>query len=169
MDLLTLKLVTYANAPDTIQLIRTEVFQIEQGVSPELEFDGLDDISTHVLAYWEQTPVGTTRIRLLTPTVAKIERVAVRAAYRNRRIGEAMMRRAIAYLTEQGIPEVRLSSQLHATRFYEKLGFSAYGAEFEEAGIPHVMMNLQLRSANPQEQRCRGRDAREIKSSGSDR
>ncbi|MGK0486288.1 MAG: putative GNAT family N-acyltransferase [Myxococcota bacterium] len=29
--------------------------------------------------------------------------------------------------------------------FYQKIGYEAYGAEFDDAGIPHKMMRLRLR------------------------
>lgn len=144
MNPLTLKIVAYADECSAIQRVRTEVFQLEQGVSPELEFDGLDDLSTHLLAYWEEQAVGTARLRPIAPCMVKIERVAVLAAYRGRRIGEALMQRAIAHLTTQGIVNVRLSSQLHAQAFYERLGFVPQGDVFEEAGIPHIYMQRDL-------------------------
>lgn len=144
MNPLTLKIVAYADERDAIQRVRTEVFQVEQGVSPELEFDGLDDLSTHLVAYWEDQPVGTARLRAIAPQMVKIERVAVLAAYRGRRIGEALMQRAIAHLTAQGVVKARLSSQLHAQPFYERLGFVPQGSVFEEAGIPHIYMQRDL-------------------------
>ena len=39
--------------------IRNEVFCTEQKVSPELEFDGLDDECRHLLARLGDYPVGT--------------------------------------------------------------------------------------------------------------
>lgn len=144
MNSLALKIVTYADECTAIQRVRTEVFQVEQGVSPELEFDGLDETSTHLLAYWENEAVGTARIRQITPELAKIERVAVLSTHRGRRIGNALMEEAIAYLMSQGIATVKLSSQLHAQAFYEKLGFVPQGEVFEEAGIPHIDMQRTL-------------------------
>ena len=36
--------------------------------------------------------------------------------------------------------EQKLSAQVHAAAFYERLGFHIEGDEYLEAGIPHVMM-----------------------------
>lgn len=141
---LLLKIVSYADERSAIQRVRTEVFQIEQGVAPELEFDGLDDTSTHLVAYWDSQAVGTARVRYLAPDIAKIERVAVLPSYRGRRIGEALMQQAIAHLKQQGVTKVKLSSQVHAQQFYEKLGFEPQGEVFEEAGIPHISMHQHL-------------------------
>ena len=40
--------------------------------------------------------------------------------------------------------EIVVAAQLRAVGFYERLGYRAYGDEFEEAGIPHTMMKKQL-------------------------
>jgi predicted GNAT family N-acyltransferase len=41
-------------------------------------------------------------------------------------------------------PEVRLHAQTHAIPFYAKFGFTACGDEFDECGIAHRMMRLEL-------------------------
>ena len=43
-----------------------------------------------------------------------------------------------------GHTTVELSAQTHARAFYERHGFSAYGPEYDDAGIPHVMMRRAL-------------------------
>jgi predicted GNAT family N-acyltransferase len=40
---------------------------------------------------------------------------------------------------------VELHAQSHAIGFYERFGFTAVGVEFDEAGIPHRLMVLNLR------------------------
>jgi predicted GNAT family N-acyltransferase len=144
MGSLNLQIVSYAEAQSEIQQIRIVVFQQEQQVAPELEFDGEDEAATHLIAYQDEIPVGTARIRYLADHLAKIERVAVLAEYRGMGIGQQMMELAIAHIRQQGIPEIKINSQTHARLFYEKLGFSQRGAEFEEAGIPHIEMRLVL-------------------------
>ena len=42
-------------------LIRREVFLQEQGVSPEEEFDGLDDRAFHLILYNDGVPAATGR------------------------------------------------------------------------------------------------------------
>lgn len=48
-----------------IETIRRLVFQSEQGVEPELDFDGQDETSVQIIAYLDNEPVGTARIRYL--------------------------------------------------------------------------------------------------------
>ena len=133
-----------AEAQRHIQFVRYHVFQIEQQVSAELEFDGQDEAAMHLMAYLDQKPVGTTRIRLLSDRLAKIERVAVLSTCRGLGIGKKLMDVAIAHLRDRGIPEVKINSQTHAYRFYKRMGFVQRGDEFVEAGISHIEMRLQI-------------------------
>ena len=89
-------------------------------------------------------PVGTTRIRSLSDSLVKIERVAVLSQYRGLGIGRQLMDVAIAHIRHQGIFEIKINAQTHARKFYDKLGFEQQGDEFDEAGIPHIEMRLRL-------------------------
>ena len=127
-----------------VRSVRQAVFQQEQGVAPELEFDGQDEAAQHLLAFWDHRPVGTTRIRLLGKQSAKIERVAVLSEARGLGIGKQLMEKAFAFLQQQQVREAQVHAQLHVQDFYEKLGFVAEGAVFLEAEIPHVKMKKRL-------------------------
>jgi predicted GNAT family N-acyltransferase len=50
----------------------------------------------------------------------------------------------IAYAQAQKRPSLQLSSQVHAISFYEKLGFSIQGDEYDECGIPHIEMVMPI-------------------------
>ena len=43
--------------------VRIEVFQKEQRIAKELDFDNKDNEADHVIAYFDKKPVGTMRIR----------------------------------------------------------------------------------------------------------
>ncbi|PSB57076.1 GNAT family N-acetyltransferase [filamentous cyanobacterium CCP1] len=141
---LVLQVVPFAAAKSAIYAIRYTVFHIEQGVALEIDFDGMDETSMHVVAYRGEEPVGTARIRMLNDRLAKIERVAVLAAYRGQGIGKALMEAAVSYLDCPAVPEIKLNSQVQAKSFYEKLGFKPQGNEFDEAGILHIEMRRSL-------------------------
>lgn len=123
--------------------IRRIVFIEEQHVPLEEEWDGRDGDSRHFLALQGGTPVGTAR---LLPD-AHIGRVAVLAEARDSGIGAALMAAAIETARREGHTAVELAAQTHALSFYERLGFSAFGDEFLDAGIPHRNMRLDLREA----------------------
>ncbi|MBW4660177.1 MAG: GNAT family N-acetyltransferase [Drouetiella hepatica Uher 2000/2452] len=134
------QVVSFSEAKAAIQTIRHQVFQQEQNVEPDLDFDGLDDIVPHLIAYYQNEPVGTARIRSLELHKVKLERMAVLSAYRGQGIGKALVQAAIAFAKAQNISEIHLNAQVHAKEFYRKLGFEPYGEEFDEAGITHVAM-----------------------------
>ena len=132
--------------------IRCQVFVAEQGVREALEIDGLDGAARHLLALWEDRPVGTLRLRWLDRgRVAKIERVAVLAAARGQKVGQALMGAALDLARAQGAVEARLHAQTTVQAFYARLGFTAFGPEFEEDGILHIAMRRALTGREPLE------------------
>jgi predicted GNAT family N-acyltransferase len=123
--------------------IRFAVFVLEQKVPPELEMDDVDLDCDHALAYdGDRRAIATGR---LLPD-GHIGRMAVLADRRGLGIGAAVLARLVARARERGFPEVVLNAQTHAIGFYAKHGFTPYGAQFMEAGIPHVAMRLALDS-----------------------
>ncbi|MBW4692040.1 MAG: GNAT family N-acetyltransferase [Lyngbya sp. HA4199-MV5] len=146
MDNLVIKVANFSLDFPAIQQIRYLVFQLEQGVSAELEFDGNDEAADHLLAYLDGQPVGTTRIRRLDDRTAKVERVAVIEAARGFGIGKRLMVEAIAFLQNADVAEVHIHAQAAVNDFYQRLGFEPEGEVFVEAGIPHVKMKKLLMS-----------------------
>jgi ElaA protein len=128
----------------TCQRLRRVVFIEEQGVSEADEVDGLDGSAIHLLALDGDKPVGTARL-LVKGAVGKIGRVCVLPVARGTGLGAALIRSALDVLRDQpGVSEAYLGSQSHATGFYEKLGFTVEGEEFDDAGIPHRHMRRAL-------------------------
>ena len=144
MSTLQIRFVTYAEAESALKAVRTAVFQDEQGVAPELEFDGLDQTAKHVLAWWDGQPVGTARWRSLSPTPGqpqvKIERVAVLKAHRGQGWGRQIMLALLDRLGDEGVTHIKIHAQTPVQAFYERLGFTVTSAVFVEADIPHVVM-----------------------------
>lgn len=124
--------------------IRFEVFCDEQKVDRGIELDGLDDQCRHYLARRGGRALGTARARPLGGGAVKLERFAVRGAWRGQGIGAALAERALSDARRDGHATAVLHAQLHAAPFYAKLGFRREGGEFDEAGIPHVRMSLAL-------------------------
>ena len=54
------------------------------------------------------------------------------------------MRYMIALAASLGHRRVMVNAQTHALRFYERLGFAAVGEEYDDAGIAHRTMVLDL-------------------------
>ena len=123
--------------------IRRRVFIEEQNVPEELELDELDATAVHLLAVQDGRPVGTARL-LIEGESAKIGRVAVLPEMRGTRVGAALMRAALDELRARGVTKAKLGAQTHAIGFYEKLGFTVHGPEYDDAGIPHRDMSRSL-------------------------
>jgi predicted GNAT family N-acyltransferase len=135
--------------------VRRSVFVDEQGVDPDLEYDEHDTPGSdaiHFVAYAEGEPIGAARLRPAGGTMSepgdgpagKVERVAVAADRRGDGWGRRLMDAVEARAREEGFGRLTLHAQTHVREFYERLGYEAYGEEFEEAGIPHVAMDKDL-------------------------
>ena len=59
----------------------------------------------------------------------------------------ALLRELVAHARALGWPQVALDAQVGAIGFYERQGFTAFGDEFEDAGLPHRAMRLELPAA----------------------
>ena len=122
------------------KLIRTQVFICEQGITEADEWDDQDVISQHFVIYDQDQPIATARL-LQNHSVG---RVAVVKAYRGQGIGQMIMLEIISYAQKQGLSVLTLSSQVHAISFYEKLGFTVQGNSYDECGISHIEMTMNL-------------------------
>lgn len=142
-----IKQVKYTEEITAIQTIRRQVFQQEQGVPPELEFDGLDATAIHLLAYLSDRPVGTARIRFLDLANAKIERLAVLPVARGQGLGRKLMESASAIVEQNNAKEIIIHAQAYIKELYKTLGFEQVGDEFDEAGIAHVKMIKTIRKS----------------------
>ena len=122
--------------------IRTVVFVDEQKVTVEEEFDELDDVSTHILAYLDGEAVATARITFFEDRT-KLGRVAVLEEFRGLGVGWAIMVFIIEIAREKGKHPIYGHSQTYAVPFYERLGMKRDGEEFMEARLPHYRMVLE--------------------------
>lgn len=122
------------------KLIRHAVFIQEQNIPQNEEWDAQDAVSLHFVVYDQDQPIATAR--LLENN--SIGRVAVLKSYRGLGIGNVLMKHIIQVAQDQDRPMLNLSSQVHATKFYEGLGFQQKGEEYLDCGIPHVSMTMNL-------------------------
>lgn len=144
MSSLIIKTALLPQELSAIQAIRRLVFQTEQEVTSELDFDGQDEISEQIIAYLDGQPVGTARIRYLDTRTAKIERLAVLSIARGQGIGKKIMETALEVVAKKGIKEVLIHAQEYIKGLHQQLGFEQEGERFEEAGISHVKMRKKL-------------------------
>ena len=123
--------------------IRIKVFVKEQGVPLEDEIDEHENSAKHVLVYYNDTPVGTGRLRV-TEGTAKLERICVLDSYRKYGLGKLIIEELEQIALKEGLTKSKLHGQTHAQNFYEKLGYKKASSEFMEDGIPHILMTKNL-------------------------
>ncbi|MFD1640743.1 GNAT family N-acetyltransferase [Halohasta litorea] len=128
----------------TIAAIRYAVFVVEQGVDVAIEWDDYETVAEHVLLVDEGRPIGTARVRPTDDQALKCERIAVRASARGAGWGERLMDSCEMIAREHRINECVLHAQQRVAEFYRRQGYVIVSEPFEEAGIPHVKMRLQL-------------------------
>lgn len=120
--------------------LRREVFVWEQKVPEEEEHDADDMTATHLVAIAQGEVVGTLRL-IDRPEHIKIGRVAVRQAFRGHGIARQMMLAAMDHARASGRDRFYLTAQTDKLGLYEKLGFTAFGPEFQDGGMPHRAMS----------------------------
>ncbi|MFJ7639961.1 GNAT family N-acetyltransferase [Peribacillus sp. NPDC097225] len=128
--------------------IRSKVFVEEQGVPLEDEFDEFDTLDSqceHILAYHNELPVGTGRIRTVDG-FGKLERICILKPYRKLGYGKIIIKALEEIAEKNEGSKVKLHGQKQAEGFYENLGYLTSSDLFMEDGIPHVLMVKELSS-----------------------
>lgn len=124
--------------------MRLEVFVVGQKIPVELEWDEMDELSLHAVAYEEAgRAVGTAR---LLPDF-HIGRMAVLEQARGKGIGSRLLQAMMEAARQRGATEVVLNAQVEAIPFYHRHGFVEEGEVFDDAGIPHKSMRHRFAAA----------------------
>ena len=121
--------------------LRVDVFVVEQHC-PYPELDGNDKDCLHLRLLDGEELMACARLWRPTPEQhPRIGRVAVSPNHRGKRLGDALMREAIAEVEKMypGEP-IEISAQSHLQKFYRSLGFEVISEEYLEDDIPHVDM-----------------------------
>ena len=100
-DFVDIKVVSSASEFSDAMEVREKVFVDELKIDPLLEFDGNDFTSTHILAYADDLPVGTLRIRYFNGFV-KFERAAVLPEFRKTNVSALMVDAATRFCAAKG-------------------------------------------------------------------
>lgn len=134
-----IKVVRWKTHAELLKAVREAVFIHEQHVPHDLEWDGMDETATHLLA---QTQAGDAIgcARLIGD--GSIGRMAVVKPWRGLGVGHALLTQAVSIYQQLGITPITLSAQIHAIPFYEKFGFVCCSESYLDAGIQHVDMRL---------------------------
>ena len=126
-----------------IARLRAEVFYVEQRID-EQEFDDADRAATtsHAWIADETGPIAYLRTVVddepqFRDARHSFGRVIVRQDHRGERLAQQLIDGVIA---SQGAEPMYLHAQSYIVPLYLKYGFTIFGDEYLEAGLPHILM-----------------------------
>lgn len=144
-DMVELLLGPWSDLQAMASPLRTEVFVQEQKVPAEMEWDSEDATALHAVVTNRMGMVlATGRLLQVAPGMARIGRMAVKKQMRGSDLGRRVLEGLIEAAKDRGDHQIVLHAQCSAQGFYQRLGFMAHGAVFEEAGMAHIEMQLSL-------------------------
>lgn len=123
--------------------LRTDVFLVEQKVDEEeLDWRDLEPTTRH---YWIADAIGTAAylrvLEVAEPEYRDARHLPGRVVVRADRRGEGLAHELFARVLEDfGSLPLLLHAQSYIAPLYVKFGFEPFGAQYIEAGIPHISM-----------------------------
>lgn len=140
---LKIEIVKWIDGEVPLKKIREKVFIEEQRVSPQLEWDGLDEEAIHFLAYNDDVPIACARA-LVIENHMQLGRMAVLKEYRGEGIGSNLIEKVVITAKLNQLSAIDISAQCHAIDFYKKYGFKLTSNIYLDADIPHRDMRLEF-------------------------
>lgn len=124
--------------------IRIEIFTLEQGIYVQ----DLDDVDKSVYHMYLKDEDGIQAYVRIIPGGMVYEGASIgRVVSRKRKCGYGteIMKEAISFIREEfGEFRIDISAQVQARRFYDLLGFVQTSDVYDECGVPHIHMVLDL-------------------------
>ncbi|HSP46565.1 MAG TPA: GNAT family N-acetyltransferase [Clostridiaceae bacterium] len=127
--------------------VRQQVFIVEQECA-YMDLDDRDQASRHIYIMEDGQIVAYARIvpRGVAYPYASLGRIVTLSAFRNRGYGKILVEKALEDLSASGETAVKISAQVQAIGFYEKLGFRLTEKEqYDEDDIPHREMVCEVK------------------------
>ncbi len=127
-------------------IVRAIVYMHEQNCPYEEEFDLNDFTATQILGTINGEPVLTARIRYFS-SFAKLERLAIRPAFRGKGYGHALLQFLVGFCEEKGYREFYLHAQRRLEPFYAQYGFKRVGNDFQFSEHDYIEMHAHYQVA----------------------
>lgn len=125
--------------------LRQQVFIIEQN-SIYLDLDDCDQQAIHYLDFNTQGElIAYARYRsTAADALVKIERVVLAGQARGIGLGKALIKTMLQDIqSAHPLAQISLSSQVEASKFYQRLGFVEVGEVYDDGGVMHIGMVYQ--------------------------
>ena len=140
---LKVEIVKWIDGHTQLKNIREKVFIQEQKVTPELEWDGMDEKAIHFLVFKDEEAIGCARAIVLK-NYMQLGRMAVLKKYRGIGVGSALLEKAIVTAKLNQLSSIHISAQCNALDFYVKFGFEVMSDIYLDAEILHRDMTLEF-------------------------
>lgn len=140
---LKVEIVKWIDDQAQLKNIREKVFIQEQKVTPELEWDGMDEKAIHFLVFKDEEAIGCARA-IVIKSQMQLGRMAVLKEYRGQGAGSTLIEKAIVTAKLKQLSGIHISAQCNAINFYVKFGFEVMGDTYLDAEILHRDMTLEF-------------------------
>ena len=140
---LKVEIVKWIDGHAQLKNIREKVFIQEQKVTPELEWDGMDEKAIHFLVFKDEEAIGCARA-IVIKSQMQLGRMAVLKEYRGQGAGSILIEKAIVTAKLKQLSGIHISAQCNAINFYVKFGFEVTGDTYLDAEILHRDMTLEF-------------------------
>jgi predicted GNAT family N-acyltransferase len=121
--------------------IRSATFVAQQDCPYDEEFDGNDFSAGHLLSYVGNEPAGCLRIRYFAD-FAKLERLAVRHEFRNRKLGTKLMRAGVELCRMKGYRRIYGRAQKDLLNYYVNMGWKPLEGSSEFFFSDHAYIEI---------------------------
>jgi predicted GNAT family N-acyltransferase len=107
-----------------VQKMRSEIFGQEQGIPQEMDLDGRDESSIHVLLYKVNSPEPIASGRLtIEGNMGILSRIAVVESFRGTGIGKRVVQELEKIAKEKKVKKLTLDPHAYLEKFYSDLGY----------------------------------------------
>ncbi len=113
---------------------------------PDFGWEKHDHKSWHFAALEDEELIGCVVLVPLDEKNNKSQliQMAVDTHHQGKGIGRLLVDALISFARSKNINEIQIHSRSDITSFYSHLGFAIYGDEFEEVGVKHQHMKMEL-------------------------
>ena len=124
--------------------LRSRILRNPLGLDLDEENLAQENRQLHFGLFEEDKIKACVLIQPFKDTHAKLRQMAVTDDNQGKGYGSTMVDEVEKYLREIGMTNIELHARTSAVGFYEKKGYSVFGDEFLEVGIPHLKMRKSI-------------------------
>jgi predicted GNAT family N-acyltransferase len=124
--------------------LRKEILRKPLGLSFTEEELAKEKEDILIGAFDDDTILACCLLTKMDDKCIKLRQMAVQNNLQGKGIGASMMNFAETVARDKGYKKLVMHARKTALGFYEKLGYKAFGDEFEEVTIPHYIMEKKL-------------------------